>query len=144
VTPQCEGKIFIKGIKYLLERVVPGIHDFQKRGRRLNDTKEQRTSVTYAADTSLVYTVAPRMPLLDVQFQQFPETLFSGEVIKTVLIIANKGERALTSLKLKCSHPSFFCLSSAMHLEKEAYGTYPCEKSMRSLILTLADRLFPF
>ncbi|ORY43873.1 hypothetical protein BCR33DRAFT_785666 [Rhizoclosmatium globosum] len=111
VYPKAEGELIVQGLKLTLSDCVPVTIEFVKRGRRLNDTQKQRSGdPVYAADNTLKLTVTSPMPVLDVLFHSFPETLLSGQVERTVLEINNKGHRGLKNLKIKLSHPSSLVL----------------------------------
>ena len=61
------------------------------------------------------------MPQLEVQFEGFPNQIFSGEVQRANLVITNKGEKTLSNLKVKLSHPSFFYFGKMEHLNIDVY-----------------------
>jgi len=122
--PKKQGTLKVLGLRYSLSSLIHGVKKFSRRGKRLNDTKEHRMSVVYATDRSLDLMVTSPMPLLEVAFHSFPELLFSGEVTQVVLEINNKGQKGLTDLRVKMSHPSFFCIGNAEMLEQTIYGKY--------------------
>ncbi|CAG8787064.1 2327_t:CDS:2, partial [Racocetra persica] len=105
VLPKKQGSIKILGLRYILNSIVHGVKKFSKRGKRLNDTNEQRMSIVYAPDRSLDLLVTSPMPLLEATFHSFPEVLLSGEVKQVLLEINNKGQKGLTDLRVKMSHP---------------------------------------
>ncbi|CAI2163877.1 1745_t:CDS:10 [Funneliformis geosporum] len=113
VLPKKQGTIKVLGLQYNLNSLIRGVKKFSRRGKRLNDTNDQRTSVVYTTDRSLDLMVTSPMPLLEVAFHSFPEVLFSGEVTQVVLEINNKGQKGLTDLRVKISHPSFFCIGNS-------------------------------
>ena len=119
--PKKEGSVRIMGIHYTLNNLLHTFHKFEKKGRRLNDTKEQRESVFYAPDRTLDIHVTSPMPLLDVTFHKCPEMLLSGEVCQITLEISNKGNVGLTSLRVMTSHPCFFAIGSSTELDKDIY-----------------------
>ncbi|KAJ3044711.1 Trafficking protein particle complex 8 [Rhizophlyctis rosea] len=122
VFPKQEGTLIIHGVRYNFAGTVPTHHIFHKRGRRLNDPVSMKSETPkYAADHTLQLAVTSPMPVLDVQFQSFPESLLSGEVTKAVLQISNKGNRGLRNLRLKISHPSFLRVGEGGDLDGEAY-----------------------
>ncbi|KAI8335602.1 ER-golgi trafficking TRAPP I complex 85 kDa subunit-domain-containing protein [Blakeslea trispora] len=123
VIPRHEGSIKITGLHYTLNDLVHTFRPFNKKGKRLNRTKEEMMSVTYAPDRSLDILVTSPMPLLDLAFHHVPETILSGEVIQTVLEINNKGNKGMTALHLKSSHPSFICVGHPEEMDKDVYGT---------------------
>ena len=120
--PKKEGHIQIIGLRYVFNGVIPCFRAFTKQGRRLNDTTQQRLNVMYTQDQSLHLVVTPPMPVLDVAFHSFPDSLLSGEVLRCVLEINNKGNCGLKNLKVKISHPSFFSVGSPNQMETPVYG----------------------
>lgn len=88
----------------------------------MNRSKEEQMSVVYATDHSLDILVTSPMPLLDIAFHHIPETVMSGEVVQTVLEINNKGNKGLTALRMKTSHPSFICVGRPEEMDKNIYS----------------------
>ncbi|KAG0191141.1 Trafficking protein particle complex 8 [Apophysomyces sp. BC1034] len=119
--PRREGSIVVQGLHYTLNGLVHTFRPFHKKGRRLNSTKEQRITPTYAPDCTLDILVTSPMPLLDLAFHNFPETILSGEVVQAVLEINNKGNKGLTALRLKSSHPSFLCVGNPEDMDRSIY-----------------------
>ncbi|KAG0344580.1 Trafficking protein particle complex 8, partial [Podila humilis] len=105
-----EGQIKVMGLHCNVEGQVHAYKDIVKRGKRLNNTKEQMMSAMYEEDKSLNILIAPEMPLLDVKFQSSPEMLLSGEVCELSLEITNRGRKGLKNLHVRMSHPTFFCI----------------------------------
>ncbi|KAF7724948.1 Trafficking protein particle complex 8 [Apophysomyces ossiformis] len=126
VVPRREGGILVRGLHYTLNGLVHTFRPFHKKGRRLNNTKEQRMTPTYAADLTLDILVTSPMPLLDLAFHNLPESILSGEVVQAVLEINNKGNKGLTALRLKSSHPSFICIGNPEDMDKSIYDTDQC------------------
>jgi uncharacterized membrane protein len=62
------------------------------------------------------------MPVLDVTFENFPDSMVSGEVLTGIMRIKNNGNRGLRNLRLKVSHPSFFYAGSV--LDQPVYGIF--------------------
>jgi len=121
VIPKIEGTLQIQGIKYFLFDLVKAVHPFKRRGKRLNATKEQRMNVMYAEDKSLIFTVTPPMPLLDVVFHSKPSTVYAGETAKIILEINNKGNCALKNLKLIMNQNSLVYVGSPEMINDELY-----------------------
>ncbi|KAI8096946.1 ER-golgi trafficking TRAPP I complex 85 kDa subunit-domain-containing protein [Halteromyces radiatus] len=124
IVPRKEGSITIVGLHYTFNDLVHTFRPFNKKGKRLNNTKEERMTIAYAPDRSLDILVTPPMPLLDLTFHNVPETILSGEVVQAVLEINNKGNKGLTSLRLKSNHPSFICVG---HPEQMDQPIYDCD-----------------
>ncbi|KAI8328146.1 ER-golgi trafficking TRAPP I complex 85 kDa subunit-domain-containing protein [Chlamydoabsidia padenii] len=121
IIPHKEGSITIVGLHFTFNDLVHTFRPFNKKGNRLNNTKEDRMTVAYAPDRSLDILVTPPMPLLDINLHNVPETILSGEVIQSVLEINNKGNKGLTSLQLKSNHPSFICVGHSEQMDKSLY-----------------------
>ncbi|KAJ3109249.1 Trafficking protein particle complex 8 [Phlyctochytrium planicorne] len=121
VFPKKEGEITIKGVRFMLFNVVPNIVYFKRKGARLNTTQDQRMTAAYAEDQSLHLKITAPLPILDVVFHSFPESLLSGQVERSVLEINNKGNRGLKNLVVKLSHPSFFSFGTPDQMDQNAY-----------------------
>ncbi|KAI8076416.1 ER-golgi trafficking TRAPP I complex 85 kDa subunit-domain-containing protein [Gilbertella persicaria] len=130
IVPCHEGSLQVTGLHYTLNELVHTFRPFHKKGKRLNKTKADMMSVTYAPDRSLDILVTSPMPLLDLAFHHVPETIMSGEVIQTVLEINNKGNKGLTALRLKTSHPSFICVGNPEDMDKDVYGSFEEESRL--------------
>ncbi|KAL7316394.1 hypothetical protein PS15m_005491 [Mucor circinelloides] len=139
IVPRHEGSVQINGLHYTLNELVHTFRPFHKKGRRLNKTKEEMMSVVYAPDRSLDILVTSPMPLLDLAFHNVPETILSGEVIQTVLEINNKGNKGLTALRLKTSHPSFICVGNPEDMDKDIYVS---DQSNAPAQVELQNKLF--
>ncbi|KAI8641827.1 ER-golgi trafficking TRAPP I complex 85 kDa subunit-domain-containing protein [Parasitella parasitica] len=139
ILPRHEGSVQINGLHYTLNELVHTFRPFHKNGRRLNRTKEEMMSVVYAPDRSLDILVTSPMPLLDLAFHHVPETILSGEVIQTVLEINNKGNKGLTALRLKTSHPSFIYVGNPEDMDKDIYAS---EQPGAPLQVKLQNKLF--
>jgi len=121
VIPKIEGTLKIKGIKYFLFDLVKAFHPFEKKGKRLNATREQRMNVMYSEDKSLLFTVTPPMPLLDVVFHSKPTSVFAGETTKIILEINNKGNCTLKNLKLVMNQNSLVYIGSPEMINDNLY-----------------------
>ncbi|KAI8068329.1 ER-golgi trafficking TRAPP I complex 85 kDa subunit-domain-containing protein [Gongronella butleri] len=119
--PQKEGSISVRGVHYTVNDQVHTFHAFEKQGKRLNDTLAQRVTPTWAEDHTLDILVTLPMPLLDLQFHNVPDTMLSGQVVQAVMEINNKGNRGLTSLCLKTSHPNFCAVGHPQHMDAPVY-----------------------
>ncbi|CAO3682429.1 unnamed protein product [Rhizopus microsporus] len=139
VVPGHEGSLLITGLHYTLNDLVHTFKPFRKQGKRLNRTKEERMSVVYAPDRSLDILVTSPMPLLDLTLHHVPETILSGEVVQTVLEINNKGNKGLTALRLKTSHPSFICVGNPEDMDKNIYAA---DESSTLSKMQLDNKLF--
>ncbi|GFR74415.1 trafficking protein particle complex subunit 8 [Elysia marginata] len=93
---------------YTSSVVVRGKQKLEPRGPRLNKTKEDRTQKHYGPDRRLDLLVQEEMPILEVSFLDFPESLLCGEVQCIEVEFTNKGKSPLHGLRVTSSHPRFF------------------------------------
>ncbi|XP_067834095.1 trafficking protein particle complex subunit 8 isoform X1 [Heptranchias perlo] len=91
---------------------VRGRQDLEIQGPRLNNTKEEKTSVKYGPDRRLDPIITAAMPLLEVFFINFPTGLLCGEIRKTYVEFVNVSRCPLTGLKVVCKDPDFFSFGS--------------------------------
>ncbi len=107
ITPKRIGAVVIKGFKYSLCGVVDTTREFK-------------------GEIKIITT--PSMPILEIKFYAVPDVLLSGEVVRTVLEVANKGKMSLGKFGLKFSHPSFMCMGNAEQVEVAPYSISLQEK----------------
>ncbi|KAJ1772033.1 hypothetical protein EV179_001364 [Coemansia sp. RSA 487] len=112
IVPKCAGSLSILGANYLLCDILPTFKSLRIPGRRLNDTKEQRLSVTYAPETTLGFCIDPNLPHLEMALEEFPDALMSGSMCQVSLRVKNCGTLPCKSMALWLSHPSFFDIKS--------------------------------
>ncbi|GCC29228.1 hypothetical protein chiPu_0007666 [Chiloscyllium punctatum] len=91
---------------------VRGRQDLEIQGPRLNNTKEEKTSVKYGSDRRLDPIITEAMPLLEVFFINFPTGLLCGELRKTYVEFVNVSKCPLTRLKVVCKDADFFSFGS--------------------------------
>ncbi|OXB81697.1 UNVERIFIED_CONTAM: hypothetical protein H355_008946 [Colinus virginianus] len=87
---------------------VRGRQDLEIQGPRLNNTKEEKTSIKYGPDRRLDPIITEEMPLLEVFFINFPTGLLCGEIRKAYVEFVNVSKCPLTALKVVSKHPDFF------------------------------------
>ncbi|XP_055800032.1 trafficking protein particle complex subunit 8 isoform X2 [Salvelinus fontinalis] len=92
---------------------VRGRQDLEIQGPRLNQTKEDKTSVSHGPDRRLDPTITPPMPLLEVFFLQFPTALLCGEIRKAYVEFCNVSHVPLCGLRVASTHPDFFTFGSS-------------------------------
>ncbi|TPX70879.1 hypothetical protein SpCBS45565_g01477 [Spizellomyces sp. 'palustris'] len=132
IFPKREGEVRITGVRYTLCGAVPSCYTFPASRPGRNEPVSQ-----------LTLTVTSPMPVLDVIFHSFPISMLSGEVVRAVLEINNKGNRGLRNLQLKTSHPTFFCVGESDALDCPSYvttdnATNTCESlKIRNLLSNL-------
>ncbi|XP_044279679.1 trafficking protein particle complex subunit 8 isoform X3 [Varanus komodoensis] len=87
---------------------VRGRQDLEIQGPRLNNTKEEKTSIKYGPDRRLDPIITEEMPLLEVFFINFPTELLCGEIRKTYVEFVNVSKCPLTGVKVVSKRPEFF------------------------------------
>ncbi|XP_007439490.1 trafficking protein particle complex subunit 8 isoform X3 [Python bivittatus] len=90
------------------EMSVRGRQDLEIQGPRLNNTKEEKTSIKYGPDRRLDPIITEEMPLLEVFFINFPTLLLCGEIRKTYVEFMNVSQCPLTGVKVVSKQPEFF------------------------------------
>ncbi|KAM6458286.1 trafficking protein particle complex subunit 8 isoform 2-T2 [Liasis olivaceus] len=94
------------------EMSVRGRQDLEIQGPRLNNTKEEKTSIKYGPDRRLDPIITEEMPLLEVFFINFPTLLLCGEIRKTYVEFMNVSQCPLTGVKVVSKQPEFFTFGS--------------------------------
>ncbi|XP_057359959.1 trafficking protein particle complex subunit 8 isoform X2 [Manis pentadactyla] len=94
--------------KHSLSMSVRGRQDLEIQGPRLNNTKEEKTSIKYGPDRRLDPIITEEMPLLEVFFIHFPTGLLCGEIRKAYVEFVNVSKCPLTELKVVSKRPEFF------------------------------------
>ncbi|XP_054840347.1 trafficking protein particle complex subunit 8 isoform X5 [Eublepharis macularius] len=92
---------------------VRGRQDLEIQGPRLNNTKEEKTSIKYGPDRRLDPIITEEMPLLEVFFINFPTGLLCGEIRKTYVEFMNVSKCPLTGLKVASKRPECFTFGSS-------------------------------
>ncbi|KAG7488409.1 hypothetical protein MATL_G00034240 [Megalops atlanticus] len=124
--PHQTGELHILGVVYNLGTtpssaegnpvsdgmMVRGRQDLEIQGPRLNNTKEEKTSVRHGPDRRLDPIITPPMPLLEVFFINFPTGLLCGEIRKAYVEFVNVSQVPLTGLRVVSKHPEFFTFGS--------------------------------
>ncbi|KAK4704695.1 trafficking protein particle complex subunit 8, partial [Phenoliferia sp. Uapishka_3] len=108
-------------LSFRFNDLLPSTETLLRRPKRLNATRGQLTSPTYATDSSLVVTVRSPIPRLSISFDDLPDTLLAGEGRSASIVVTNTGQVALRGLRGLCSHPSFAI--SRQHDQVDAYAT---------------------
>ncbi|MBZ3872090.1 Trafficking protein particle complex subunit 8 [Sciurus carolinensis] len=112
-----QGSLTVDGIgalpgchtgKHSLSMSVRGRQDLEIQGPRLNNTKEEKTSIKYGPDRRLDPIITEEMPLLEVFFIHFPTGLLCGEIRKAYVEFVNVSKCPLTGLKVVSKRPEFF------------------------------------
>lgn len=94
-------------VSFRFNDLLPCTETLVGRPKRLNNTREQLTTATYADDTSLLVTVRSAIPLLSIDVDDLPSTLHAGETLCSSITVTNNGQVTLRDLRSLCSHPSY-------------------------------------
>ena len=105
-----EGQLAINGVTWTLNGVAHGSHRLELHGRRLNRTKADRMSKSYAFDQSLTMRAVAAMPLLQARIDGLPQTMLLGEFVRTMLVLSNVGRSSVCEANLRLSQPAFCVL----------------------------------
>lgn len=100
VTPKAAGTFTAKAASFNFHRFFPCIESLERRGRRLNNTKAQRLTPTYAKDTTLTVHVEASSPRVAIEMFGVPESLYEGEVVEAQIKLQNRGALAVENVQL--------------------------------------------
>lgn len=94
-------------VTFRFNDLLPCTESLIKKPKRLNATRDQLVTPTYAEDTSLSVIIRSPIPILSISLDELPDNLYAGEARMTSITLTNTGQVALIDLKAICSHPSF-------------------------------------
>lgn len=94
-------------VRYLFEGKVAFQESLLQKGRRLNETKAQRTSVEpqYTPNDSLTVVVENPMPRLEATVKTPVPSLGLGEEVEAVIVLENKGRVGLRRARMTVNRP---------------------------------------
>ena len=84
------AEILVTGFKYILCSAIPSSREFSVHGKK-----------------TLKINVTSPMPIIEIKYHAVPDVLLSGEIVRCVLEINNRGDKSLGKLGVKSSHASF-------------------------------------
>lgn len=97
------GRARLARVTYTLNGILPVVQRLEKRGARCAATHAQRTSTTYAPDTSLVVHVRAGIPRLQVHVDA-PAQAWLGAAVSVTLALRNVGECAARHIRVSSAH----------------------------------------
>jgi hypothetical protein len=100
--PKKAVPIKIVGLRYLLCGVVPTFLSFEKQNQK--ETPED-----------MILDVKTPMPVLNITFASFSETLLAGQIFYGMIYASNTGCRNLSGLTLLTSQPSVIFIGKAIN-----------------------------
>eukprot|EP01132_Coremiostelium_polycephalum_P002787 gene2787-3466_t len=113
IQPLKPGLLIIKGIGLCMCGMVWGKREFKLKQKRLNKTKDQRSSVMYEPNLSTTFRVTSPMPRLEAVFIDFPDSLFHGELKQSKLQLKNcSNKMGLKNVRVRLSHPTLVCFGA--------------------------------
>ncbi|WVF67170.1 hypothetical protein IAT40_001916 [Kwoniella sp. CBS 6097] len=104
VTPTSATTLRLSQVTFLFHRFFPCVQDLHRKGRRLQTTKAQKLTPTYAEDTSLTVDVAPTRAILGVEVVDVPETVYAGEEVEGSIRVVNRGKVGVHDLRMIWNH----------------------------------------
>ena len=108
------AKLRCAHVSFRLAGAVPLRQVLDKRGARLNATREQRISSTamYAEDQSLVVEIREARPELALELLEPPTRLGLGEEASTTLRLTNVGRVPIADLRVLADKPDVLLLGA--------------------------------
>ncbi|WWC60272.1 uncharacterized protein I303_102840 [Kwoniella dejecticola CBS 10117] len=98
VTPTSPATLRVTNVTFLFHGFFPCAQSLVKRGKRLDSTKAQRISPTYAEDTSLTMNVTTSKAGLLAHLEGIPDELYEGQIVEGQIILSNKGQTIIAEL----------------------------------------------
>ncbi|SNX85279.1 uncharacterized protein MEPE_03988 [Melanopsichium pennsylvanicum] len=95
----------VASVYFRLAETVHLIQHMEKKGKRLNSTKQQRTSITYGADLSLVISVHGARPTLTAKIVDPPQHMLLGEQLNLKVMLKNQGNSTIQDVRALCDRP---------------------------------------
>lgn len=114
VDVQSAGKLYIKGVQWLLAGVVPSEKHFKL---------HRVFTLAGAKDGVLCIHIDPPMPLLSLQWNGVPDSLLNGQVVETALVLKNISSSPAHNVKIIVSPPCNVFISTDS--SKGASGWHP-------------------
>ncbi|SPO28195.1 uncharacterized protein UTRI_04590_B [Ustilago trichophora] len=95
----------VASVTFRLAETIHLVQQLEKKGKRLNGTKEQRTSVAYGLDLSLAVSVHGPRPTLTAKIIEPPQQVFLGEQVRLKVLLKNEGSSPIDDLRALCDQP---------------------------------------
>jgi len=126
-------KVRCSSVSYLLAGQVAFQESLITKGKRLNETKEQRSSLqpVYAVDESMTVQVEKAKPKLEARFTSAITRLGLGEEVEAEITVENKGTVPLQKLRVMFSR-SDMILPRGTSLPKSSEGKVELDNDLKS------------
>ncbi|CDU25237.1 uncharacterized protein SPSC_05071 [Sporisorium scitamineum] len=95
----------VASVRFRLADTIDLVQHLDKKGPRLNKTKEQRTSTVYGPDLSLSISVHGPRPTLTARILDPPQQVFLGEQVRLKVLLKNEGSSPIDDLRALCDQP---------------------------------------
>lgn len=125
-------------VSFRFNDLLPCAETLVGRPKRLNNTREQLMTATFAPDTTLLVTVRSAIPLLSIDVNDLPATLHAGETLSSSITVTNNGQVPLRDVMSLCSHPSY-----AMFHNNPSASTYTPSEPSSAGSITTPNRVAP-
>lgn len=115
ISPKTVGSYEVDSLGWNLSDQLTIRQSIQKKGPLLQRTMDQRTNRIRGVDTSLKFEVVPAQPWLELDFEGLSEEVLQGQLLKSILVMKNRGAAAASDIYLKLSEPAFvFCINDVV------------------------------
>lgn len=115
LTPKAAGPVTVKSASFRFHGFLPVVESLERRGRRLQATKAQRLTPTYAKDTTLTVHVEAAAPRIAAELSAIPSSVFAGEIIAAEIQLRNSGTVAVEDVQLVTNHYGVLTLADTQH-----------------------------
>ena len=95
----------VASVTFRLADTIHLVQHLEKKGKRLNGTKDQRTSTTYGPDLSLAVSVHRPRPTLTARIVDPPMHMFLGEQVRLQVLLKNQGTTMIEDLRALSNQP---------------------------------------
>jgi hypothetical protein len=124
-----------------LGSVINGKAYFDLKGKRKNNTKEERTQVQYEQDYSLTLRVTTNIPLIKISFNNLQPRIWNGELKKCIIEIKNIGKSSFQVFSVKVSHPQFITFGKGSNMNENFLGEEDVENKEKIVPDAFFDNL---
>lgn len=103
----------VAGVRFRLQDTIQLVQQLNKKGARLNTTKQERTSVMYGPDIELAVSVDAARPMLSAQVSSVPEHMYLGQEVRLKVVLKNDGSRVVDDVRALCDQAHVASFASA-------------------------------
>ncbi|KAK4419448.1 hypothetical protein Salat_2357700 [Sesamum alatum] len=118
VTPKIEGSLKVVGVRWKLSGSVVGICNFNSDIIRKKVTKRKKKPKQPVKD-NLQFLVIKSLPRLEGVVDNFPKTVYAGDLRRLTLELRNPSKISVKNLKMKISHPRYLIIADQEVMNSE-------------------------